>query len=112
MTPYIPLAWLMALSSENLLVSFPNLVHDITYGSPIGNPPPLSDCFLPQNLSSENILPEVIVKDLLAEVSAHHMSGSFTTEQTSIIFNGPFHSSPLVKKVPGDIIVEDDSALV
>ena len=94
MTPYIPSAWLTALSSEKLLVSFPNPVHDITYGSPIGNPPPLSDCFLPPNLTSENVLPKLIDKELLlAEVSAHHMSGTFTTEKASVIFNGPFHSS-------------------
>jgi len=39
MMPYIPSAWITALSSENLLASFPNPVHNITYGSPIGNPP-------------------------------------------------------------------------
>src|SRR5882672_11783766 len=40
-TPYNPKAWLTALSSSNLISSFPNLVHNLTYGSPIGNPPPL-----------------------------------------------------------------------
>src|SRR5882672_662450 len=40
-TPYNPKTWLAALSSSNLISSFPNLVHNLTYGSPIGNPPPL-----------------------------------------------------------------------
>jgi len=104
MAPYIPSAWLTALSSENLLASFYNLVHDITYSIPIGSPPPLSDCFLPPNLASENVLPELIDKELLAEVSAHCMSGPFTIEQASVICGGPILSSPvsLVKKTPGD----------
>ena len=78
--------------------------YHITYGSPIGNPPPLSKCFLPPNLSSANILPKVIEQELVVEVSAHRMSGSFTLEQALVIFGGPFHSSPmgLVEKVPGD----------
>jgi len=79
-------------------------VHDITYGSPIGNPPHLSKCFLPHNLSSLNILPKIIEQELEVEVSAHHMSGPFTLEQASVFFGGPFCSSPvgLVEKVPGD----------
>ena len=40
-TPYITSAWKDALDSSNLTCLFPDLVHDITYGSPIGNPPPL-----------------------------------------------------------------------
>jgi len=93
MAPYIPSAWLTALSSENLLASFYNLVHDITYSIPIGSPPPLSDCFLPPNLTSANVLPKLIDKELLAEVSSCYMSGPFTTEQASVIFNGPICSS-------------------
>ena len=46
-TPYNPTTWHTALASSNLLSLFPNLVHDLTYSSPIGNPPPLSKIFLP-----------------------------------------------------------------
>jgi len=103
-TPYVPSTWLDTLFTSNLLTSFPNLVHDITYGSPIGNLPALSKCFLPPKLSSANTLPYIIDQELLDEVSAWHMSGPFTLEQASIIFGAPFCSSPmgLVKKVPGD----------
>jgi len=103
-TPYIPAAWQDALSSSRLLLHFPNLVHDITYGSPIGNPPPLSKTFLPPNLASALIHPEIIEQELLDEVSANRMSGPFSLNQASIIFGGPFRSSPvgLVEKVPGD----------
>jgi len=102
-TPYKPKSWLAALSSSNLLSSFPNLVHDITYGSPIGNPPPLIHSFLPANLPSALIHPDLIDAELLDEVAANHMS-LFTLLEASSIFAGPFHSSPvgLVKKISGD----------
>jgi len=76
------------------------------YGSPIGNPPPLSKVFLPKNLSSAYLHPEIIDNELLTEVSAGRMSGPFSVEQASVIFGGPFHSSPvgLVEKVPGNNI--------
>jgi len=90
MTPYKPTAWLAALTLSNLLSSFPNLVHDLTYGSPIGNPPPLSKSFLLPNLSSANIHPTLIDQELLAEIVAGQMSGPFTIAQASIIFNSPF----------------------
>jgi len=101
--PYIPSAWHEALSVSNLLGSFHNLVHDITYCSPIGNPPPLSR-FLPPNLTSENIHPKIIDQELLAVVSEKYMSGPFTIEQAAIIFGGPFCLSPVgpIKKSPGD----------
>ena len=92
------------LTISNLLPSFPNLVHDITYGFPIDNPPPLSRIFLPPNLVSAHIHPEIIEQELLDEVATNRMSGPFTIEQASIIFGGPFRLSPvgLIKKIPGD----------
>jgi len=103
-TPYNPKAWLTALCSSNLISSFPNLVHDITYGSPIGNPPPLLRSFLPANLPSALVHPELIDAELLAEVAANRMSGPFTLLEASSIFLGPFRSSPvgLVEKIPGN----------
>ena len=103
-TPYNPITWNAALASSNLLSHFPNLVHDLTYGSPISNPPPLSKFFLPKNLPSANIHPMLIDQELQTEVSAGRMSGPFTIPQASIIFGGPFRSSPvgLVEKIPGD----------
>jgi len=69
-TPYNPSVWLEVLTNSNLLSSFPNLVHNITYGSPIGNPPPFSKYFfLPPNLPSTIIHPELIDQELLTEVT-------------------------------------------
>ena len=100
-TPYKPKSWLAALSSSNLLSSFPNLLHDITYRSPIGNPPPLIHSFLPANLPSALIHPDLIDAELLDEVAANHMSGLFTLLEALSIFAGPFRCSPmgLVKKI-------------
>jgi len=77
-TPYDSQAWLAALSTSNLLSSFPNLAHDIHYSSPIGNPPPLSKIFLPMNLPSTNLHPEIINQELLTEVAASRMSSPFS----------------------------------
>jgi len=69
-SPYNPEAWQHILETTKLPPSFPNLIHDITYGSPIGNPPPLSMSFLPSNLPPANILPELINQELAVEVTA------------------------------------------
>ena len=103
-TPYIASAWKDALDSSNLTCLFPNLVHDIAYGSPIGNPPPLNTTFILKNLGSADLHPEMIDKELLEETSAGRMSGLFTPDEARIIFDGHFCTSPvgLVEKVPGD----------
>jgi len=54
-TPYKLDDWRWALSSTGLTHSFLNLLHDITYSTPIGNPPPLTHIFIPSNLKSANI---------------------------------------------------------
>jgi len=79
------------------------MVHDIIYGSPLGNPPPLSTIFLPPNLTSAYIHPKLIDQELLAEVSTNCMSGPFTLKE-ALIFGGSFCSSPvsLMEKVSGD----------
>ena len=99
-------SWSLAtyLETTKLSLSFPNLVHNITYGSPIGNPLPLSMSFLPSNLPSANIRPKIIDQELVVEVAARWMSGPFTVSEATEIFSGFFCCSPvgLVEKVPGD----------
>ena len=104
MTPYIPGAWKQALADAYLTSAFPNLVHDITYGSLIGNPPPLLHTFIPKNLASATLLPDIIENELLNETSSGRMSRPFSVEEAHVIFNGHFRTSPvgLVEKVPGD----------
>ena len=77
-TPYKPDTWHCTLSNCNLLNSFTNLVHNISYGSQIGNPPPLMNTILPPNLSSVNIHQKIINQELVDKVLAGYMSWSFT----------------------------------
>ena len=103
-TPYIPGAWKQALADAYLTSSFPNLVHNNTFGSPIGNSPPLLHTFIPKSLVSATFLPDIIEKELLNETASGCMSGPFSIEEAQIIFNGHFWTYPvgLVEKVLGD----------
>ncbi len=103
-SPYVPAAWSRFLAESFLTPEFPNLVHDITYGSPIGNPPPLLHTFIPKNLASANLHPKIINNELLEETTSGHMSGPFTVDEAHLIFDGHFCTSPvgLVEKLPGD----------
>ena len=44
------------------------LAHNIQYGSPIGNPPPLSKIFLPKKIPSANLHLKIIDAELMAKV--------------------------------------------
>ena len=103
MTPYKPDGWRRTLHDLNIAHLFPLLVNDITYGSPIGNPPPLHHTFIPVNLSSALKLPHIINNEITAELSAGRMSGPFSLDQACTIFKGHFRTSPLglVEKTPG-----------
>ena len=94
-TPYNPQAWQLALHEADITLLYPNLVHDLIHGSPIGNPPPLRYTFIPNNLTSANIQPEYITNLITAEVMAGHMDGTFTIEQAHIIYGGHFRTCPL-----------------
>ena len=78
-------AWKDTLDSAILSQSFPNLVHDISHGSLIGNPPPLLHTFIPDNLSSANICLDIIWDELQEETTAGHMSGPFSVEEAHVI---------------------------
>ena len=94
-TPYFATAWKDALDSVNLSQSFPNLIHNITHGLPIGNSLPLLCTFIPDNLSSANILPDIIQDKLQEEIAAGRMSGPFSIKAAHIIFDSHFRTSPI-----------------
>ena len=83
--------------------AFPFLVHHLTYGSPIGNPP-LANSFIPKNLLLATLLPETILREIESELSAGSVSGPFSIEGANIIFDGHFCTFllGLVEKAPGD----------
>src|SRR5882724_10430622 len=94
-TPYYVKAWHLALQHADLLHLFLNLVHDLTYGSPIGNPPPLSHTFISNNLGSADIDPAYMDSFLVEEVTSGRMDGPFTVNYAHQIFNGHFRMAPL-----------------
>ena len=91
-SPYKPDGWKEALESCNITSLFPILVQDIVYGSPIGNLPPITHTFIPDNLPF-NL--GFIAQDIAAKVLAGRMSGPFTISQAHVIFSGHFRTSPL-----------------
>jgi len=94
-TPYVPEAWRLALLDAGLTLRYPNLVHDLSFGSPIGNPPPIEHTFIPDNLPSAKIQPEYITNLINEEVAAGHMDGPFTTAEAHSIYGGHFRTCPL-----------------
>ncbi len=69
-TPYKADTWFQTLQRFNLLQKYPNLVHDILHGSPIGNPPLLHSTFIPKNMPSAIANPQVIDDYLSEEIAA------------------------------------------
>ena len=115
-TPYHAEAWETALRDCNLLHRYPNLVHDILYGSPIGNPPDPTYTYTPPNMASTEHNPAFIDDYLAQEVAAGRMSGPLTMEEATIFFGGHFRTAPLglVEKTPGSgkwRMVQNNSAL-
>jgi len=94
-TPYISTAWSRALVDANLTDSYPNLVHDLSFGSPIGNPPLINFTFIPDNLPSAKIQPDYITNLINEEVAAGRMDGPFSIRQAHTIYGGHFRTCPL-----------------
>ena len=94
-TPYIPATWNQALSNANLINSYPNLVHDLSFGSPIGNLPHINFTFIPNNLPSAKIRPEYITNLINEEVTTGCMDGPFTVDEAQCIYGGHFRTCPL-----------------
>ena len=79
-TPYHPNAWHLALQNTSLFDSFPNLIHDLVHSVPIGNLPPLSYTFIPDNLASANINLVYMDNFLAEEVTSGHMDSPYSFE--------------------------------
>jgi len=74
---------------------FPNLYYDHTYGAPIGDLPPLTYTFIPENLKSAKIDPLYMDNFLASEIATGRIDGPYTITQAHIIFNGHFRTAPL-----------------
>jgi hypothetical protein len=94
-SPYQPSMWQLALHDANIHTHYPNLVHDLTYESPIGNPPRLEQTFILPNLPSAKLNPIYILHSLSEEVASGHMDGPFSIPEVHHIFGGHFCTLPL-----------------
>jgi len=94
-TPYRPQAWLRALQDSNLMHLFPTLVHNLTHGAPIGNLPPLTYTFIPDNLTLADIDPDYMDSFLADEIISGCMDGPYSVKSAQTIFNGHFRTAPL-----------------
>ena len=89
-TPYNPVSWQCVLNECNLLSCYPNLVCDIKYGSPISNPPCLSETFIPNNLASLLNTANFVFSSLAEEAASGRMDGPFSIAEAQTIFEGHF----------------------
>jgi len=94
-TPYNPQAWQSASSKADITHLYPNLIHDLTHGSLISNPPLLQYMFILNNLPSANIQLQYITDLIMTEVTAGCMDGPFTIEQAHTIYGSHFRMCPL-----------------
>jgi len=85
-TPYIPEAWRQALHNAGLTQNYPNLVHNLKFGSPIGNPPLIDFTFIPKNLPSAEIQPDYIMDLIAGEVLAGRIDRPFSIAEGLSIF--------------------------
>ncbi len=93
--PYHADAWQQTLEKCGLQETYPNLVHDMLYGAPIGFPPPLTENFIPQNSSSAMENEAVVDQYLQEEIAAGHMYRGLSIEDAEIFFGGHFRTAPL-----------------
>ncbi|TFY77144.1 hypothetical protein EWM64_g6870 [Hericium alpestre] len=102
-TPYSASGWEQALNRTGLSSKYPTLVHDLVYGAPIGNPPPLSHTFLPPNMPNALEHPSFIEDHIKEELDARRFSGPFSLTDAFLFFGGHFRTAPLgvVEKEPG-----------
>jgi hypothetical protein len=94
-SPYQPFAWQQALLKAKIHILYSNLVHDLTYGSPISNPLRLERTFILANLPSAKLNPTYVLQSLLNEVASGCMDGPFSIADAHRVFNGHFCTSPL-----------------
>jgi len=99
-TPYNLTAWGIALCEAGLLYTFLNLIFDLTYGAPIGNPPPRIHTFSPNNLRSAELDPLYMDEFLASKVAMGQIDGPFTVTQAHVVFGGHFRTAPLGKEDP------------
>ena len=104
LTPYVPETWRRALLDVGILQNYPNLIHDLEFSSPIGNPPSIGFTFIPKNLPSGEINPNYITNLIAEEVAAGYIDGPYSVEEAHVIYGGHFRMCPLgLMEKPGSV---------
>jgi len=91
-TPYILEAWRQALHDMGISQNYPNLMHDLEFGSPTGNPPSLDFTFIPKDLTSTEINHVYITNLIAEEVTLGCMDGLYSIEEVHLIYGSHFHT--------------------
>ena len=89
-TPYLLESWKQALHDADISQDYPNLMHDLECGSPIGHPPTSIFMFIPKNLPSAEINPDHITKLITEDVLSGCMDGPFSIKEVQFIYGGHF----------------------
>jgi hypothetical protein len=97
-TPYNPLAFERALDAANLTHMYPDLVHNLTYGFPLGDVAPITETYTPPNHFSVDEHHAAINEYFYAERDLKRMSGPFSKSEVEEIL-GPFRTSPIIVDV-------------
>jgi hypothetical protein len=102
-TPYSANAFEDALKTFNLTTQYPNLVHHLRHGFPMGEFAPITDTTIFPNDPSVETYRLQVDKYLTDEKVAGHMIGPFTQPEMERVCGGPFWCCPMtVVYTPGD----------
>jgi len=72
---------------------FPNLIHDLAHSAPIGDLPPLTYTFIPNNIASANIDPDYMDSFIVEEFALGSMDVLFSIASVHLIFKGCFRTA-------------------
>ncbi len=97
--PYNVTAFASLLEKHNLTKSYPQLVHNLQQGFPLGRMPPLPSTIIIPNHPSVQLDIDSVTQYLEAEIATGRMSGPFSPTEVEQILRGPFQASPFIVSI-------------
>jgi hypothetical protein len=94
-TPYSANAFETALKTLHLTSQYPNLVHHLRHGFPMGNFEPIRETTIFRNDSTVETYRTQVDSYLAEEKAAGHMIGPFTQPEMERVCGGPFWCCPM-----------------
>jgi hypothetical protein len=95
-TPYSANAFETALKTLHLTSQYPNLVHHLRHGFPMGNFEPIRETTIFRNDSAVETYRTQVDSYLAEEKAAGHMIGPFTQPEMERVCGGPFWCCPMM----------------